>query len=187
MKALSLRTTPAFGLLALAVWGRVSQAPLRADDFPPAVEARGSEVDEHGGKSRISFDPAGRWVLTLPAGWQRKATLVRASADTVQFDGGPGLLFNGVYEFHSGPDQLAMIEADDPTQRAYVWQVLNANTLQLVEQDTPSGGNYVGATLTRHVDWDQLPECTAVACVGSLSHKTFARATTMPRVSGARP
>ena len=84
--------------------------------------------------------------------------------------GAPALLHNGVYELNLETETLAMIEANDPSQIAYEWRILNANTLQLVRQDTPSGGNYVGATLSRDFDWDELVDNSPVPTVGTLSH-----------------
>ena len=169
----------------LASWllARVLASPSLAIERDAAPERPGTAE----AAAPLPFDAAGRWIMTLPAGWQRKVVLTRASADTLELKGGPGLLFNGVYEVRPVADQLVMIEAEDPSQVKYVWQVLNANTLELIEQDTPSGGSYIGATLARHQEWDALPDCTLVECVGALAHGTEAAArTTTDRTHTAR-
>lgn len=117
------------------------------------------------------FDPTGRWVMTLPAGWQRKVTISRAAEDTYHFHGASQLLLNGVYEINGAVNRLYLIEANDPQQIAFEWQILNANTLQLIRQETPSGGNYVGATLSRDFEWDRLEDGSCSERVGTLSHR----------------
>ena len=121
------------------------------------------------------FSLTGRWVLTLPAGWQRKVSISRASDDTYHFRGAPGLVMNGVYQFNAPDSLLWMIEADDPTETAYEWQLLNANTFELVYQETSGGGGYLGATLSRHLEWDELEDGTAVERVGTSSPLRRAR------------
>ena len=153
-------------LAGLATLSTKGGPDLSADETLP--EASVSIAVEEG---CIPFNPEGRWVLTLPAGWQRKVTISRASDDTYFFKGVPGLLLNGVYLLDQPNNLFELIEADDPTEVAYDWQVLNANTLQLVRQETPSGGNYLGATLSRNFQWRKLEDNSRVERVGTLSHQ----------------
>jgi hypothetical protein len=158
----------------LAVVGMAACVAGAAAYERPADAARPpkpSQIEEN------PFDPAGRWVLTLPAGWQRKVTIVRVSDDTYEVKAGPKVLMNGVYELDRDDQTLALLEANDPTQKAFEFQILNANTLQLVRQDTPSGGSYVGATMSRHFEWDELTDNSRAERVGTLSHRPRTAAT----------
>ncbi|MCA9053328.1 MAG: hypothetical protein KDA75_05800 [Planctomycetaceae bacterium] len=139
--------------------------------------AHSNEIRKPGGgvaadRAVAPFDLSGRWVMTLPAGWQRKVTISWASDETWLFKGEPGVLLNGVYQLDPSGERFWLIEADDPSQIAYEWQVLNANTLLLTRQDTPSGGSYVGATLARDFRWNRLEDNSRVEPVGTNSHRT---------------
>jgi hypothetical protein len=156
---------PRLALLAcLLIAGSVAFAES-AGTSGTAVAFAASEIEPP------PFDPTGRWILTLPAGWQRKVTIEKASADTYFFRGTPQMLMNGVYAFDRDKAQFILVEADHEGQSAYDWQILNANTLELVHHETRSGGNYVGAILSRDFDWDEFVDNSRVPKIGSKSHR----------------
>jgi hypothetical protein len=127
------------------------------------------ENSPRSGVAPLDLDLSGRWVLTLPAGWQRKITITKASEDTYSITGVGGLVCNGVYEIDSAADRLTMLEANDPRQKDFAWRILNANTLELAANGGPNRGSYVGATLSRDFDWDQLTENSRAPRVGERS------------------
>ncbi|MEZ6064342.1 MAG: hypothetical protein R3B90_01225 [Planctomycetaceae bacterium] len=118
----------------------------------------------------VVVDLSGEWVMTLPAGWQRKITIARVADGTYDVQGVPALVMNGIYELDGTANHLRMIESNDQDEANYDWELLNANTLLLVDYRTGGGGSYTGATLSRHFEWTDFVENAAVPRVGTKSH-----------------
>jgi hypothetical protein len=118
---------------------QASAAPLAAAEVAPSA----------------SVDLAGRWLLTLPAGFQYRVTLEAAGEGSYRITG--GLAFAGVYELQG--EKLAMVEPVDKRMTVFDWTLHNGNSLTLVAETGASGARYVGATLGRQIDWDaaELP------------------------------
>jgi hypothetical protein len=96
-----------------------------------------------------SIDLAGRWLLTLPAGFQYRVTIEQAGEGRYRFSG--GLAFAGIYELQG--QKLAMIEPVDKRMTVFDWTLHNVNSLTLAAETGASGARYVGATLGRQIDW----------------------------------
>ncbi len=95
---------------------------------------------------------AGSWLLTLPAGWQQRATIERLEDGRYRLPGHGNL--NGTYELEGRT--LTLVEHDDDPMPNFVWEVLNDNTLRLRIDGNNAGANYLGATLGRQVDWESF-------------------------------
>jgi hypothetical protein len=98
----------------------------------------------------LAIDLSGRWLLTLPAGFQHRVTLEPAGPNQYRFAG--GLVFAGVYELRG--DCLAMVQPLDERLTIFDWRLDNVNCLTLVAETGKTGPRYVGATLGRQIDWD---------------------------------
>jgi hypothetical protein len=160
------RAVPVALTLASA-WLAVSGETMFSNDREIGRYERSEPVpvkvaDEHGD----SIDFTGRWVLTLPAGWQRKIEITRASENTYHIQGVAALVSNGVYEVGADQTELTLLEAEKPEHRDYCYRVINPNTLILVRHDAPNGGMYLGATLGRDFEWDSLMDNGAIPRIG---------------------
>ena len=104
---------------------------------------------------------AGRWLMTLPAGFEHRVTLEPVESDRYRLravridsrgEGDNRLVFAGVYEIREG--WLVIVEPDDDRLLGFGWKIHNPNTLILADQ--PEAGktahDYLGATLTRQVE-----------------------------------
>jgi hypothetical protein len=104
------------------------------------------------------LDLAGRWLLTLPAGYQYRITLEAAGENRYRF---PSLAFAGVYELKG--QKLVMLEPVDKRMTVFDWTINNVNSLTLTDETGASGARYAGATLGRQIDWEaeELPQRVA--------------------------
>src|SRR6185295_228707 len=97
-------------------------------------------------------DLSGRWLLSLPAGFQHRLEIARVDATHYRL-GGKHLTMTGLYELRGG--KLVITTPDTtPDQVGYEWKIDTSDKLVLVAQP-PVGkktGNYKGATLTRMDD-----------------------------------
>lgn len=91
---------------------------------------------------------AGRWALTLPAGFKSPATLVALDDQRFRLENGPPN-FRGVYVLNG--DRLTVVEPDDARLTEFVWKVQNGDSLLLIEAPPASkvGSDYRGAILNR--------------------------------------
>ncbi len=91
---------------------------------------------------------AGRWLLTMPAGFEYDARLESVEAGLYRLRCG-ALNLQGLYELRG--KTLVLVEADNPHLAGLTWKVLNTNTAVLTTQPNQSkvGSDYRGATLGR--------------------------------------
>jgi hypothetical protein len=103
----------------------------------------------------------GRWLMTLPAGFEHRVTLEPVGSDryrlkSIRLDsrskGEDSLVFAGLYEIRDG--RLVIVDPDDDRLTEFQWTIQNPNTLILADQPEAgkTGADYHGATLTRQVD-----------------------------------
>lgn len=155
---MSLRARlPMFAVLFLGLPCLAADEPARtaaAAEQAPAAPLTSAETAASAG-----IDLSGRWLLTLPAGFQYRVTLEPAGEARYRISG--GLAFAGVYELQG--QKLAMIEPVDKRMTTFDWTLNNVNSLSLVAETGASGARYVGATLGRQIDWDaaELPRRVA--------------------------
>ena len=91
---------------------------------------------------------AGKWEMTLPAGFKHPATLVALGDQRFRIEDTPPN-FRGVYE-RTG-DRLAVVEPTDKRLTEFVWQIQSDDSLLLIESPPTGkiGSDYRGATLKR--------------------------------------
>jgi hypothetical protein len=104
--------------------------------------------------AEVERDLSGRWLLTLPAGWQQKATIERLEDGRYRLPGHGNL--NGIYVLEGRT--LTLVEHEDDPMPNFVWEVLNDNTLRLRIDENHAGATYLGATLGRQIDWDEFED-----------------------------
>ncbi len=121
------------------------QIPERRLPIRGVTAAAAPEVDR---------DLSGRWLLTLPAGWQQKATIERLEDGRYRLPGHGNL--NGIYVLEGRT--LTLIEHEDDPMPRFVWEVLNDNTLHLRIDENHAGATYLGATMGRQIDWDDFAD-----------------------------
>ncbi len=101
------------------------------------------------GLATAGFDPAGRWRLTMPAGFEYDATLEPLrEAGQYRLHCGAATL-RGVYSLQGR--RLTMKAPEDERLVGLVWQIKNVNTLLLTDHPAQSqfGSDYTNATLCR--------------------------------------
>jgi hypothetical protein len=98
---------------------------------------------------------AGRWLLTMPAGFEYDATLEPGEEAGLYRLRCGALNLQGLYELRG--QTLTLVEADNPHLTGMVWKVLNKNTVVLtVQRDQAKvGSDYRGATLGRQKPADR--------------------------------
>lgn len=153
---------PALLLLAALV------TPVAGDDRGPSrgrsladrldrLERRLDALEERRGAehpappSPESADLTGRWLLTLPAGFEYLVAL-EPRGDGYRLDA-PELALNHEGTYRRIADRLEIVRPDDERLTGFGWRVHNANVLILVDQPdlARTGSDYRGATLTRQV------------------------------------
>jgi len=145
-------------LLSLAGWS------AQAEQTIPFEKAY-VEVTLHETPEQQPFELAGQWMMTLPAGFQRKITITKASEDTYDLRGEGQLNLAGIYEVRPNTASFVMLESNESDQPKFHWRLLNVNTLLLESETHPYGANYTGATLTRQLDWDKWKDGEVVPTV----------------------
>jgi hypothetical protein len=95
------------------------------------------------------LNPSGRWLLTMPAGFEYNATLEPGPEAGLYRLRCGAVLLQGLYELRG--KRLTMAQPVDPKLVGLVWEVKNRNTLVLVEHPEKAqfGSDYRGATLGR--------------------------------------
>lgn len=130
---------------------------LAAEESParlPATSAEESAVPLPA-EQPAKPDLSGRWLLTLPAGYQYRITLESVGENRYRF---PSLAFAGIYELKG--QKLVIVEPVDKRMTVFDWTLNNLNSLTLTDETGASGARYVGATLGRQIDWEDkdLPQ-----------------------------
>lgn len=109
--------------------------------------------------SKVPAALAGKWLLTMPAGFEFDATIEpddRPNYFVLKAKGAPNVL--GVYELKG--TRLVMNTPRVSKMLGLEWVILNNNTIVLVEhpKDSQFGSDYRGATLGRQRIADPEPE-----------------------------
>lgn len=109
--------------------------------------------------AEVPLDLGGDWLLTLPAGFQYRVSFESLGEEFYRLRGAKNLA--GKYERRG--DRLYMSEPDRERHTVATWQLLNANTLTLIDETGASGARYAGATLGRQLAPDaELPRTAPV-------------------------
>lgn len=150
-----------FGVVTSCLAGEPDESRLRsaaAAQTPASEQERRSATTARQEEQPATVDLGGRWLLTLPAGYQYRVTIEPLGDHRYRF---PSLAFAGVYELQG--QKLAMIEPVDKRMTVFDWTVHNVNSLTLVAETGASGARYAGATLGRQIDWEaaELPRRVA--------------------------
>lgn len=99
------------------------------------------------GEPKTPPDLAGRWLLTLPAGFEYVVDLeAGGEAGLYRLRCGATNL-SGLYEVRG--DTLVLARADNPVMAGMTWDVRNANAAVLASHPDKVGADYRGATLGR--------------------------------------
>lgn len=123
-----------------------TQAELR---LPPEVAPEaGPEVAADLVRIPTAVDFSGDWLLTLPAGFQYKVEFSATEDGRLRLKEAHNLA--GIYQLRG--DRLFMSEPVRERHSVFTWQILNANTLLLIDETGASGARYSGATLGRQFD-----------------------------------
>lgn len=136
---------PATALTALLLTSSPADAVERRLPLSPAAESPAAEGPE---PNAPALDLGGDWLLTLPAGFQYRVTFESLGEGFYRVRGANNLA--GKYEQRG--DRLLMSEPDRERHTVCTWQILNANTLTLIDETGASGARYAGATLGRQID-----------------------------------
>lgn len=144
----------------------------------PAQQSVSSEYQAYRVEPEDETNLAGRWLLTLPAGWQQRATIERLEDGRYRLPGHGNL--NGVYVLEGRT--LTLVEHSDDPMPNFVWEVLNDNTLRLRIDENNAGANYLGATMGRQIDWDDFADNSRTT-----SRLTRPRLTSVPLQFAIRP
>jgi hypothetical protein len=140
----SLLAAAVGGILLTATLSLRGELRLPAESQVPAA-AEATPAVEPAAATRI--DLAGDWLLTLPAGFQYRVALERTDDGRYRLSSSGNSA--GVYERRG--DKLFMFAPEDERHDVFTWQVLNANTLLLIDETGASGARYAGATLCRQI------------------------------------
>jgi hypothetical protein len=100
-------------------------------------------------------DLTGKWILTMPVGVQWNATIEkRCRCGHVELRCG-AVLLQGQYELNG--NRLVMVSPQDEKMVGLVWEMRNANLLELKEHPATSqfGSDYRGAVLVRRIEEDR--------------------------------
>lgn len=130
------------------------------------------------------MDLSGRWLLTLPAGYQYRVTIDALGENRYRLRS--AVSFSGVYQLNG--DVLQIIEPSDERLNVFDWQLHNINSMTLVSETGASGARYAGATMGRQFDpqGDELPHrITAIGrpAVPRPARAAVARSTASRRVT----
>ena len=128
---------------------RVLRLSAAAAEAPASEQAPRPTAAARLGEQPAEFDLAGRWLLTLPAGYQYRITIEALGENRYRF---PSLSFAGVYELKG--QKLVMVEPVDKRMIVFDWTINNVNNLTLTDETGASGARYAGATLGRQIDWE---------------------------------
>jgi hypothetical protein len=142
---LSAAVCVSLAIAAQSAFAEQSATRLPATAAPESVAPAAARPGEQPEK----LDLAGRWLLTLPAGYQYRITLEAVGENRYRF---PSLAFAGVYELKG--QKLVMVEPVDKRMTIFDWTINNVNNLTLTDETGASGARYVGATLGRQIDWE---------------------------------
>jgi RNA polymerase sigma factor (sigma-70 family) len=110
--------------------------PAPPRDAAPARDGQG-----------VAAGLAGRWVMTLPAGFQHRVVMRPLGGNRLAVEN--AVRFSGVYELRKG--RLVLVQPTIPGERAFEWEVRATGDLVLVAQPpvAKTGQNYLGAVLIR--------------------------------------
>jgi hypothetical protein len=90
---------------------------------------------------------AGRWLLTMPAGFEYDAVLEPGGEPGVYLLKCGATNLQGVYELKGRT--LTLVEGDSPNLVGMTWKLLNDNAVVLADHPQKVGSDYRGATLGR--------------------------------------
>ena len=113
-------------------------------------------------QNKQSIDLSGRWLLTLPAGYQYRVTFSALGKDQYRLQN--AVAFSGVYQLNG--EVLQLIQPTDERLNVFDWQLHNVNSMTLVDETGASGADYAGATLGRQIDWDDSGFPKKVVAIG---------------------
>lgn len=104
------------------------------------------------------IDLAGRWLLTMPAGFEYDATLESGVEPGLYRLRCGAVLLQGLYELRGR--QLIMVQPVDPKLTGLIWHAKNRNALVLVEHPEKSqfGADYRNATMGRQTQAKAHPK-----------------------------
>ncbi len=142
---LSATVCAGLAIAAQSVFAEQSSKRLPA----PAAQESVAPAEDRPAEQPSKLDLAGRWLLTLPAGYQYRITLEAVGENRYRF---PSLAFAGVYELKG--QKLVMLEPVDKRMTVFDWTINNVNNLTLTDETGASGARYAGATLGRQIDWE---------------------------------
>lgn len=146
------RCLSAAALTALLLVSPSADSAERRLPLSPAAESPAAEGPE---PNAPVLDLGGDWLLTLPAGFQYRVSFESLGEGFYRVRGANNLA--GKYE-HRG-DRLYMSGPDRERHTVCTWQILNANTLTLIDETGASGARYAGATMGRQIDPEaELPQ-----------------------------
>lgn len=143
------------GLLAAVACVCLLPSSARPDDEPVQTPAAARDAATPlAARSDAPVDLSGRWLLTLPAGYQHRVIFEPLEDGRFRVPG--SLAFAGIYRLDG--NQLLMDEPVDERLTVFTWKIHNVNSLTLIDETGKSGARYAGATLGRQIEWDgQLP------------------------------
>lgn len=115
---------------------------------PPSTEAA---IDQDREIDNVDLFP-GDFTLHLPAGFEWQVSLVKLKHGRYELISRTGLNCLGVYLMQG--NRLQMELANDPRLTEFQWLVEDGDHLKMVAQPpaAKTGGNYLGATLTRNLN-----------------------------------
>lgn len=90
---------------------------------------------------------AGRWRMTLPAGFRHGVVLKKTADGYLKMEAGSKLNLLGTFAFTQ--KQLLLIETDNDAVKDYVWQLNDEGKFVLITDKQGTGGSYVGAVLEK--------------------------------------
>jgi hypothetical protein len=146
-----LTTAKAALVLILAVGSIVTAAGLSASRatplLPPAREKGAAAARGEGDPDRAAATLAGRWVMTLPAGFEHQIVVRPLGGNRLAVE--KAVRFSGIYELRDG--RLVLVKPTNPAESGFEWEVRTPSEVVLVAQPpvAKTGQNYLGATLTR--------------------------------------
>jgi hypothetical protein len=111
--------------------------------------ARGPAEDRPSQAAAEEFPLAGRWLLTMPRGFEYDATLEPAGEAGLYRLRCRALNLQGLYEARGG--RLVLVKPYNQHLAGLTWDFLNNNAMLLTEQPDQAhvGSDYRGATLGR--------------------------------------
>ena len=109
-----------------------------------------------------SIDLSGRWLLTLPAGFQYRVEFDLIEEHRYQLRN--AATFSGVYQLNG--DVLQIVEPGDERLNIFDWQLHNSNTMTLVDETGASGARYAGATMGRQIEWEDADLPRKILAIG---------------------